>query len=311
MQSEQLSRLPLIVPADVPRSMRNLFMHNYDTITRSTGRLFLFACDQKIEHMNDDFSAPSAHSDSADPEHLFRIAHHGRIGAMATQLGLIARYGAQYTQVPYIVKLTAKTNLIPPIQQDPISILLNDVQEVLLFKKESGLCIAGVGLTVYPGSEQEHIMLKQAANTIFAAHQQGLVALLWIYPRGTAITNEADPHLIAGAVGIADALGADFVKINIPTALEKDNHVPYLTQIIHAAGNTRVICSGGAKIDTTLFLRRLYQQLHSGGAHGCAAGRNIFQRSLSEAIALTHAISALVFDNATLEHALVFMKNLS
>lgn len=319
------------IPADVPRAHHQTYIDNYNTITQNSGRLFLFACDQKIEHMNDDFTEENAHLDAATPEHFFRIAQQGRIGAMATHLGLIARYGNQYPTIPYIIKLNAKTNLIPATERDPLSALLNDIQDVMIFKKESGLSIAGVGLTIYPGSDCEHIMLKQAANVVFTAHQHGLIAILWVYPKSAHLTNEADPHLIAGAVGIADALGADFVKIKNPT-IQPDQIYPnsihpdailndfikadliqesYLKQIIPAAGNTRIICSGGPKRNSTEFLQTLYNQLHTNGTHGCATGRNVFQRSLPEAIALTRAISSLVFDNANIEEALVFMQKLS
>lgn len=306
-----MSLPPFPIPADVPRSMRTVYIHNYNRITQQSGRLFLFACDQKIEHLNDDFMTNVAHADATDPEHMFRIAQQGRIGAMASHLGLIARYGNQYTTIPYIVKLNAKTNLIPEKRQDPLSALLTDVHDVMTFKNESRLHIAGVGLTLYLGSMHEHIMLKQAANAIFAAHQQGLIALLWVYPRGESIQDDTDPHLIAGAVGVADALGADFVKIKtprIPTGCTQSN---ILKQIIPAAGNTRVICSGEPKKDSTDFLHELHDQLQNSNTGGCATGRNIFQRSLPEAIALTHAISSLVFDRATVEHALVFMQKLS
>lgn len=299
------------IPADVPRNMRNTYIHNYNHITQQSGRLFLFACDQKIEHLNDDFAANNAHSDASTPEHMFRIAQQGRIGAMATHLGLIARYGGQYTTIPYVIKLNAKTNLIPETQQDPLSALLTDVRDVITFKNESGLHIAGVGLTLYLGSIHEPIMLKQAANAIFAAHQQGLIALLWVYPRGEHINDDADPHLAAGAIGVADALGADFVKIKVPRTPTGCSQGSMLKRIVPAAGNTRVICSGGPKKDSADFLYELYEQLQEGNTGGCATGRNIFQRSLPEAVALTRAISSLVFDGATVEHALVFMQKLS
>jgi len=40
----------------------------------------------------------------------------------------------------------------------------------------------------------------------------------------------------------------------------------------------------------------------------CAIGRNIFQRSEPEAIAMTEALSALVHDNASVERALEFYR---
>lgn len=43
------------VPADVPAVARETYISNYLKATCNTGRLMLFACDQKIEHLNDDF----------------------------------------------------------------------------------------------------------------------------------------------------------------------------------------------------------------------------------------------------------------
>ena len=43
-----------------------------------------------------------------------------------------------------------------------------------------------------------------------------MIAVVWIYPRGAAVKDEHDPHLIAGAAGLGCSLGADFVKVNYP-----------------------------------------------------------------------------------------------
>ena len=43
------------VPADVMPEAREAYIENYLKATRGTGRLMLFACDQKIEHLNKDF----------------------------------------------------------------------------------------------------------------------------------------------------------------------------------------------------------------------------------------------------------------
>jgi len=37
-----------------------------------------------------------------------------------------------------------------------------------------------------------------------------------ISPGGKAVADEKDPHLIAGATGVAACLGSDFVKVNYP-----------------------------------------------------------------------------------------------
>src|SRR6266478_2677579 len=101
------------IPADVPEKKHDTFIKNYHAITRGTGRLFLFSCDHKIEHLNDDFYGPTINAQAIHPDHMFRVASQGNIGAMATHLGLLARYAKQYPTVNYIAKLNATTNLIP------------------------------------------------------------------------------------------------------------------------------------------------------------------------------------------------------
>ncbi len=45
------------IPLDVPYPAVDTFIANYQRVTRGTGRLMLFAGDQKVEHLNDDFLA--------------------------------------------------------------------------------------------------------------------------------------------------------------------------------------------------------------------------------------------------------------
>lgn len=279
----------ILIPADVPSDMHETFKENIRAITHSTERLFLFACDQKIEHLNADFYGPEVHADAEHPEHLFKIAQQSPIGAMATHVGLIDRYGPQYREINYIAKINAKTNLIPQEQSDPLSTLLWDVHDVVQLARQSDLKIRGIGLTIYLGSEYEQEMLHDAAQQIFDAHLHGLVAIVWMYPRGKAIKDEEDPQLLAGATGIANALGADFVKIKPP-------HTPQgLSSIVAAAGNTKVICAGGEQIEEKKIIAQIEAQMHEGGTAGCAIGRNLFQRSTSDAIALAKEISKIVY----------------
>ena len=50
-----ITRDQVRVPADVMPEARENYIENYMKATRGTGRLMLFACDQKIEHLNKDF----------------------------------------------------------------------------------------------------------------------------------------------------------------------------------------------------------------------------------------------------------------
>lgn len=211
-----IKRSDIKVPLDVPEEARETYVENYMEITNSTGRLMLFAGDQKVEHLNDDFYGEEAAADDNDPEHLFRIAHQGKMGVFATQLGLIARYGMDYTDVPYLVKINSKSHLVPTEQMDPFSNQWYDIPQIAEFRDNSKLKILGVGYTIYLGSEYEADMLAQAAQIVYDAHQYGMLTVLWIYPRGAAVADEKDPHLIAGATGVGACLNADFVKVNYP-----------------------------------------------------------------------------------------------
>ncbi|AKB17685.1 MULTISPECIES: aldolase [unclassified Methanosarcina] len=298
-----INKEDVIVPLDVPKAMRETYVKNYMEITKGTGRLMLFAGDQKVEHLNDDFFGEGVPEDDSDPEHLFRIAAQSKIGVFATQIGLIARYGMDYRDVPYLVKVNSKTNLVETSQADPFSNLWYDVDQVAEFKENSGLNILGVGYTIYLGSEFEAEMLVQAAQVVYDAHKHGMLSVLWIYPRGTAVKDEKDPHLIAGATGVGACLGTDFVKVNYPKK-EGAKSADIFKEAVKAAGRTKVVCAGGSSDKAEAFLKKLHDQIHISGAQGNATGRNIHQKSLDEAIRMCNAVYAITVEEASVEEAL-------
>jgi fructose-bisphosphate aldolase/6-deoxy-5-ketofructose 1-phosphate synthase len=293
----------ITVPSDVPNGRINEYLNNLDEITLGSGRLMLFAGDQKIEHLNKDFYGDGISEDDHSPEHLFKIASTAEIGVFAAQLGLISAYGSDYPEIPYLVKLNSKTNLVKTAQQDPVSLQLVDVEQVAEFKNNSGLNILGIGYTIYLGSQFEHLMLREASQAIYKAHQYGLITVLWIYPRGQAIKDEKDPDLIAGATGVAACLGSDFVKINSP---KKEGQKPaeVLKQAILAAGKTKVVCAGGSSKAPKDFLQELHDQIFIAGAAGNATGRNIHQKSFEEGVRMTNAITAITVYGKSVEEAL-------
>lgn len=290
------------VPSDVPESQIEEYKKNISIATHDTGRLMLFAGDQKVEHMNDDFYGEGIAFDDNDPEHMFKIASQAKIGVFAAQLGLIARFGSDYKDVPYLVKLNSKTNLVKEDVSDPRSYSWFTVDDVVRFKDTSKLNILAVGYTVYTGSEFEGEMLKEAAQAVFQAHQHGLFTVLWMYPRGKSVTDEKDPHLVAGAAGVAATLGSDFTKVNYPKPKEGDR-AQSLKEAVVAAGRTKLICAGGSSVDVKVFLQGLHDQIHISGAFGNATGRNIHQKKLDEAVRFANAVSALTLDCASVDDA--------
>jgi len=308
-RGEKMEDKDVHVPADVPTGNTASYIHNYLTVTKETGKLFLFAGDQKIEHLNDDFYGPFEEgiipADDADPEHLFKIAHQAKkhIGVFAAQYGLVVQYGKQYADVPYLIKMNSKSHLVKTKQAEQISKQLVSFDDVLALKRNSGLNIVGVGYTVYVGSSYESEMLAEAGRLVAAAHREGMLVVLWVYPRGLAVPDEKDPHIIAGGAGVACCLGADFVKVNYP---KKENMTSeeIFKEAVAAAGRTALITSGGSSTNVKKFLTTLHKQIHISGAQGNATGRNIHQKTLQNAVRMCAAIAAITYGNKDVDFAM-------
>lgn len=281
------------MPLTVPKGKEKEYLKNIKIATRGTGRMMMFAGDQKVEHLNDDFVGRGIPSEVADPQHYFKIASVAQIGVFATQMGLIAQYGRDYPDIPYLVKVNSKTNLIKKEYKDPVSTSWMELADILSFKQQSGLQIIGVGFTIYLGSWYEPQMFSEAAKLIHSAHQEGLLAVVWMYPRGQAVKNEADVHLLAGAAGVGVCLGADFVKINYPYAGNNLRMAKAFKEVVNAAGRTGIICVGGSKKNPKKFLQSIHDQVNISGTRGNAVGRNIYQHTVEEGVRMANAISAV------------------
>ena len=199
--------------------------------------------------------------------------------------------------------MNSKTHLVKTSQDDPYSPQLYGIETVLDLR-DNGVNVVGIGYTIYLGSEYESNMIQEAGQLIADAHANGLLVVLWMYPRGKAVANEKDPHLIAGAAGTALCLGADFTKVNPPKGTDTASSAELLKECSSAAGRTGLVCAGGSTVDAKTFLTQLYDQIHTGGAIGNATGRNIHQRELGEAVRLTKAISAITLGDWGVEDAL-------
>lgn len=189
------------------------------------------------------------------------------------------------------------------MQVDPFSNQWIDVKQVVDFQKNSGLKILAVGYTIYLGSEYENEMVRQAAQIVLNAHEHGLITVLWIYPRGKAVADEKNPHLIAGATGVAACMGSDFVKVNYPKK-ESYESKEIFKEAVLAAGRTKVVCAGGSSVDVKSFLQRLHDQIFVSGAYGNATGRNVHQKSLEEAVRMCNGIYAVTVDGKSVEEGL-------
>lgn len=296
------------IPLTVPKSKEAEYKKNFNLATCKTGNMMMFAGDQKVEHLNDDFVGKDIPEEVADPEHYFKIASQAKIGVFATQLGLISKYARDYPDINYLVKVNSKSNVLKKTIRDPFSSIWIHLEEIIEFKKSSKLNIVGVGYTIYLGSWYESEMFQQAAHLIYKAHKEGLIVVIWMYPRGASVSNENDIHLIAGAAGVATCLGADFVKVNHPKRSNKKSAEDF-KEVVNAAGKrTGIICVGGKKDNPKKFLKSVYQQKTVSKTRGVAIGRNIYQNTLPDAVRMANAISSITMFDHSFEDAYLIYK---
>ncbi len=285
--------LNIKIPLSVPKSKRSEYRNNYKLATGGTGKMLLIAGDQKIEHLNDDFFGPQISKEDSSPEHLFKIANATKGAVLATHFGLVSRYGEQYKNIPYIIKINGKTNIGPNDEKDSSDCWLK-INDIVNFKKQSNLNVVGIGYTLYLGSKFESKMMAKISQAIFEAHKNGLISVLWIYPRGKNIKEE-DIHTISGGAGVAACLDTDFVKLKYPYGA-KNNKITAekYTEVTKAAGRTKVICVGGSMRLSKEMAATTRDQLEISNTHGLAIGRNLHQRPLTEAIKLASDLKSII-----------------
>ncbi len=297
----KIDQSDLLIPADVPLHAQNDFRDNYQLIVKTTGIPFLFAAhDALLQQCTD------AHKLIANPEILFQIADGGFVGALEISPSLIARYGTQYEKLTFIARLTLTTS--PSNSQaifhavDSVDAPLMTIEQLILFKEESKLLIAGISVGIHFGTQCTPETISYICQTIYQAHQYGLPVFLSMYVLHTSYEHTAiDPFNYL--LGIALNVGADFINI---TWYGPDNNVTTARQkiITRTHDGIKYISSGGPLCDPKTLFEEIRLQLDSKRSAGFAIGRNIFLRPLTQAIAVTKAIRALIDQEISPDEAL-------
>ena len=152
-----------------------------------------------------------------------------------------------------------------------------------------------MGYTIYAGSDQEPYMMEEFAKIVEEAHDYGIPAILWTYPRGPKITNELDNDILAYSARVALELGADMLKIKY------NNNPEGFKWVVKCAGRTKVMIAGGDKVEEHEFLRKTDEILKC-GVTGMAVGRNVWQHK--HPLAISKALRKMVHDNYSIDDGL-------
>ena len=238
----------------------------------SGGRGMLLAYDQGLEHgPSSDFT-----DRNVDPAFVMGIANKGGFNGVVFQKGVAERF--YEGKVPLIVKLNGKTSLP---RGEPISRQVCSVEEAV------SLGAKGVGYTIYLGSGLESEMLAEFGKIQEQAHERGLPAIAWIYPRGAAVQNDTSKEVVSYAARAGLELGADAVKIKYT-----GDSASFAWAVKSAAG-VKVFMSGGPKAPTDDdFLNQVKGVIQAGGT-GVAVGRNVWQNE--DPLAMAGKLRRVVF----------------
>jgi fructose-bisphosphate aldolase, class I len=193
-------------------------------------------------------------------------------------------------------------------------------------KQAFDLGAAGVGATIYFGSEQSTRQLREVSEAFFEAHQLGMFTVLWCYLRNSAFKKDGvDYSLSADLTGQANHIGAtieaDIIKQKQPennggfTALNYGKTDPLVYDELTTdnpidltrwqlancyMGRVPLINSGGeSKGDGDLgqAVRTAVINKRAGGT-GLIVGRKAFQRPLNEGVELLNAVQDVFLNDS-------------
>ena len=259
------------------------------------GKMMVLPIDQGLEHGPRDFFE---NPESADPEYQLRIALEGGFSAIAFQIGLAEKYMNKYAgKVPLILKINGKTEI--PSDDEAFSPLTASVADAVRLGADA------IGYTCYVGSPSQDRDFLQFSRVREEAERWGMPVIMWAYPRGKNVEEKGGKESLWAvdyAARVACELGADVVKVNIPKFnAEKaaKSPKPYNTlnlnseegvrKVVHSAGKTLVLISGGSKIGDAQLLEEVKAVVRA-GVTGVIFGRNIWQRKFDEALSMSKKI---------------------
>jgi class I fructose-bisphosphate aldolase len=272
------------------------------------GTMMFLPIDQGLEHGPIDFFPNPA---AGDPEYQCKLALEGSYSGIVFHIGLAQKYMRAYAgAVPLVLKLNGKTT-IPP-DDEALSPTEASVEDAVRLGADA------VGYTLYVGSPAQDQDFVQFGRVRQECERYGMPVIVWSYPRGAAVEAKGGRNSIYAvdyAARVANELGADIVKLNVPKFGDPGNlHTPKpyaalyedwqaldeneayrlaVEKVVQSAGRTLVLFSGGSKMgDGDLLLKaRLCMEA---GATGLIFGRNMWQRPFDEGLAITRKIRDLL-----------------
>ena len=261
-----------------------------------TGKMIILPVDQGFEHGPARSFAPNAAG--YDPHYHYQLAIDAGLNAYAAPLGMIEAGADTFAgQIPTILKVNSANSLMSNTagKNQAITASVDDALR---------LGCSAIGFTIYPGSDMALDMIEEIVEMRKEAAAKGVASVVWSYPRGEAITKDGETAIdvAAYAAQIAALIGAHIIKIKLSTdhlmlaeakKVYEDKQIDIATQAkrvehcMQASFNGRriVVFSGGAAKGADAVYDDA-RAIRDGGGNGSIIGRNSFQRSREDALAM-------------------------
>jgi class I fructose-bisphosphate aldolase len=282
-----------------------------------TGYLSILPVDQGIEHSGAASFAPNPAY--FDPANIVELALAGQTNAVATTIGVLGMVSRKYAhRIPFIAKLNHNELLTYPAKHDQTMFASVD--------QAWNLGAAGVGATIYFGSDEAMRQLQEVSEAFALAHEYGMFTVLWCYVRNPefsvdGVNYETSADLTGQANHMGVTIEADIIKQKLPESNDgygavgfgrtsplvyselTSDHPIDLTrwQVANCyMGRAGLINSGGAASgagDIEQAVRTAVINKRAGGM-GLISGRKSFQRPMSEGVELLNTIQDVYLDES-------------
>ncbi|NLR94975.1 MULTISPECIES: class I fructose-bisphosphate aldolase [Flammeovirga] len=301
------------------RVLKNLnWLYNSGNL-KETGYVSILPVDQGIEH-----SAGASFAKNPmyfDAENIIKLAMEAGCNGVASTLGVLGLMSRKYAhKIPFIVKINHNELLTSPNTFDQISFASID--------QAYEMGAAGVGATIYFGSQESNRQIIEISKAFDYAHRKGMFTILWCYLRNSDFKRDQDYHTSADLTGQANHIGvtiqADIIKQKLPTnnggykALNSNGHTfgkfdermyTELTsdnpidlaryQLLNQySGRIPLINSGGASGDNDIAdaVKTAVVNKRAGGS-GLILGRKAFQKPFNEGVEIIQAVQSVYLDS--------------
>ncbi|MGB9356931.1 MAG: class I fructose-bisphosphate aldolase [Acidimicrobiia bacterium] len=300
-----------------PQVLRNLQALFNNGRLAGTGYVSILPVDQGIEHSGAASFAPNPAY--FDPVNIIELALAGGTNAVATTFGVLGMASRKYAhKIPFIVKINHNELMTYPATYDQI--MFGSVEQAW------NLGAAGVGATIYFGSEDSNRQIQEVAAAFEEAHALGMFTVLWCYIRNSGFTvdgvsYEASSDLTSQANHLGVTIEADIIKQKLPEnnngygavgygkthplvyeELTSDNPIDLTRwQVVNSyMGRAGLINSGGASSGAGDLEQAVLTAVINkrAGGMGLISGRKAFQRPMAEGAALLNAIQDVYLDES-------------